>query len=1043
MFPVEVNLLGRFTVRRDGVEVDSTAFGGRRVRMLVRILAVQRGRVASRDALIEALWGEQLPADPATNLNVIVNRARRALGQPAAIVTEGGGYQLRSGPDIVVDVEQFQAHVAEASAAIARADHSAASEAAAAALRLWDDPLPEDAYADWARPYRDRFERLHQDALEVAAAALLSMDRPREAVALAADAVTRQPLREASRVLLMRAYAAAGDQAAAVAAYLDLRRMLADELGIDPSAEATDLYEHLLRGTLRAPATATSSSSPVHRLPLVGREGELEELLAAGREGRVALVSARSGGGKSRLLDAVSDRSDRTTLLARCLLPEREEPWSLARSLLRSPSATAIETGRTLDATTLAALTDVLPDLAAAGPPVDPQSRRALILRGAVRLLESTGPSLVLVDDLQWADSSSLQALAVLVGRTADVGIVLAYRPEEVEEDSSVAQFLSDLAESRPVEVPLGPLDADALQRLVSSPTVASALAEHTDGSPFAVVQVARELEREGSLRAKAAGGWDTIAEPASARVRELAHDGQRAAIWRQLERQRPEGRELAASLALLGRPAPLRLLTAATRIPTDGATKVVRDLARHHLVRHDSEGFRVDHDMVAETIRDRLPAVERARLHQQLANALERTDGPLDERARHLAGAGDKAAAASAYSAAARARLDLFANTEAQQLADEGLALEPEGEKRAPLLEVRGETRARRGDPGPAREDLRAALALTTSRPIRSRLLTRLAQLSLGAEDLLHAAELADMALAEAQDDPGARARALYARALVDMSLNGRERTEARLDEALALFTSNGDTAGMADILDARAMATFVDGDINAGIAQFDRAARLFTDSGNLLRVVTPRSTRGHGLLFAGRPEEGLSEVGAALDLARNLGYADGEAMARWHYAEALVACGRPDEGLEAAQEGLAIARRIAHRGWTAATLCAIGLCRHALDDPDAATEAFEECIAISGRMFWFRSWAGARLALVALGRDDWAGASRHVEDALAVGSGLTLYEARLAQCELAVRRGDEEAGTLIHRALEKAITGGHVSSAARLRQLRGQALS
>ena len=151
MSGVEVKLLGRFVVRRGGEVVDTTAFGGRRVRVLVRILAAQRGRVVSRDALIEALWGEQLPADPATNLNVIVNRARRALGEPDAILTEGGGYRLRAGPDIVVDIEQFQEHVADASAELARAGHAAAASAAAEALRLWDDPLPEDAYAEWAR----------------------------------------------------------------------------------------------------------------------------------------------------------------------------------------------------------------------------------------------------------------------------------------------------------------------------------------------------------------------------------------------------------------------------------------------------------------------------------------------------------------------------------------------------------------------------------------------------------------------------------------------------------------------------------------------------------------------------------------------------------------------------------------------------------------------------------------------------------------------------------------------------------------------------
>ena len=187
---------------------------------------------------------------------------------------------------------------------------------------------------------------------------------------------------------------------------------------------------------------------------------------------------------------------------------------------------------------------------------------------------------------------------------------------------------------------------------------------------------------------------------------------------------------------------------------------------------------------------------------------------------------------------------------------------------------------------------------ARTTSGPARSRLLTRLAQLTFGAEGLLRAAELADLALAEAGDDPRARAHALYVRALVDMNLDRKAHAETRFDEALDLFTSLGDAAGMADIVEARAMTTFGNGDITGGIEQFDRAARLFTDSGNLLRVVTPRSTRGHGLHFAGRPSEGLEETSTALDLSRRLGYAEGEAMVLWHHSEVLLGCGRAERG-------------------------------------------------------------------------------------------------------------------------------------------------
>ena len=256
---MEIDLLGRFAVRRGGRVVEAAEFGGRRVRQLVRILAAERGRVVSRDALIEALWGEQLPADPGTNLNVVVNRARRALGETDVLQTASGGYVLLDGTGVLVDVERFEELVTRARAARSRGDGVDAARAAGAALELWGEPLPEDAYADWARPHRDRLERLHQDALEIGADGLLATGHAREAVALAAQAVARQPLREAAYLLLVRAHAAEGDQAAAVAAYLDLRRMLADELGIDPSPEATAIYEQLLRGTLPA---RTESARP-------------------------------------------------------------------------------------------------------------------------------------------------------------------------------------------------------------------------------------------------------------------------------------------------------------------------------------------------------------------------------------------------------------------------------------------------------------------------------------------------------------------------------------------------------------------------------------------------------------------------------------------------------------------------------------------------------------------------------------------------------------------------------------------------------------
>ncbi len=90
-----LQLLGRFQVRRDGEEVPPAAFGGRKVRTLLRVLAVRRPDLVPHEVLAEALWPDQQPADPAANLAVLVTRARRALGVPEAVVT--GPRRLRAG----------------------------------------------------------------------------------------------------------------------------------------------------------------------------------------------------------------------------------------------------------------------------------------------------------------------------------------------------------------------------------------------------------------------------------------------------------------------------------------------------------------------------------------------------------------------------------------------------------------------------------------------------------------------------------------------------------------------------------------------------------------------------------------------------------------------------------------------------------------------------------------------------------------------------------------------------------------------------------
>ena len=298
---VHLQLFGRFQVRRGGQEVPAAAFGGRKVRTLLRVLAVRRPDLVPHAVLAEALWPDRLPADPAGSLGVLVNRARKALDDPMLIVTGLGRYALG---ECAVDLAQFRG-LAE-TARIAGEDHSAVLRACASALALWGEPLVEDTYADWAREERGRLHRARLELCERGARAALALGDPRRAVIWAGDVVAAEPLRESGVLVLAQAMAAAGDPAGALARISDLRAALADELGVDPSAEVTRLQLTLLRGEipavprLAAPAPIIVKASVFEDLDFVGRETQLDRLRAAVDSGELVTLAGPAGSGKSR-----------------------------------------------------------------------------------------------------------------------------------------------------------------------------------------------------------------------------------------------------------------------------------------------------------------------------------------------------------------------------------------------------------------------------------------------------------------------------------------------------------------------------------------------------------------------------------------------------------------------------------------------------------------------------------------------------------------------------------------------------------------------
>ncbi|HEY7104127.1 MAG TPA: BTAD domain-containing putative transcriptional regulator [Mycobacteriales bacterium] len=1038
---VEIRLLGRFRAAAGGRELPAAAFGGRKVRTLLAVLAVDRDRYVSHDALADALWPDAPPADPAGNIGVLVNRARRALGDSGLIRTGPRGYALdaRCG----LDTARFAAVVGQARRH--RPDRPALRCYQEALAGWTGPPLPEHADASWAREFRAALLGLRQAALEEAAGLAADLGELTLAVGYAEQAVAAAPLREVAALRLSRAHELAGDPAAAVDDLRQLRLRLRDELGVDPSAEVTDRYAELLDPTRRPPAVPPAAGE----LPFLGRSGQLTALLAAVRDPvpPVVTVAAPAGSGKSRLLAELAAAQDLPVLSARAYLPERAEPWSLARGLLRAALAADRDIAGALPAAAVPALLEVVPDLAEllpepAGRPLDPATRRALVLEGTVRMLVAAAPAAaaLALDDLQWADPDSLLVVADLLDRVPGLPAVLAYRPEEAPPDGPLRSALAGLADRRQVRpVALPPLAMADLGQILDA-EIARVVLAGTEGLPFAVAEVVRELTRSSTLtRGPGGGRWTAVSPDVAAReAAAIAGAGRRRRLLAQVERHPPADRTVLGLLSLLARQVPVGTLTTAAALPPETVLGSLSALSAAGLVRLGERGWATSHDLVRETVAADLADADRAQLHAQLAAALAGANADAVELAGHLAGAGDAEAAARQYATAAGQRVEGADDAGVAELVDAGLALADRGEPRNRLLEVRARLRARRGDLPGARSDLREALIAEPDLAARSGLRARLAMLYSGAEDLDRAAGLAELAVLDAGDDPAALARALEVAAIVDMNREEPDRSAQRFDRALELYRTRHDAAGAARILDGRAMATFLDGRIPAALELFSQVADLLTDSGDLLHVVTPASTAGHALVFGADPRAGLARTTAALELARSLGHAEGVTYALWHRSEALAALGDPDEAAGCAREALAVADRLGHRGWTATALRALGIALRTGGDLPGAAEAFRRSLeTASGGLTLFSSWAAAQLALTVIAGGDPAAAGPLVHRALTEGPALAQYEARLARAELACVRRRPEAAAIAADAARLARAGGHLASVPRLAEL------
>lgn len=297
---LEIRLLGPLQVGAHGRPVD---VNGPKRQALVAVLALHTDRVVAVDALIEALWDEDLPAAPRNAVQHHVTRLRTALG-PDAIVAGPEGYALKRA---TVDALRFEKLLAVGRGALRHGDARAAADTLARALALWrGSALHGLSETEWGSTEARRLEALRTDALEDGFEAALALGEHNEVVPAIRAALDENPFRERLWGQLMLALYRGGRQADALGTFQQARAVLSERLGLEPGPELQRIQRAILaHDPLIAAAVAVAArrrgNLPAPVNSFVGRREALVEIEQLVREHRLVTLTGPPGVGKSRL----------------------------------------------------------------------------------------------------------------------------------------------------------------------------------------------------------------------------------------------------------------------------------------------------------------------------------------------------------------------------------------------------------------------------------------------------------------------------------------------------------------------------------------------------------------------------------------------------------------------------------------------------------------------------------------------------------------------------------------------------------------------
>ena len=992
---LRVRLLGPFEI--EGVE--SQRLGSRKARTLLKILALARGRPVAVDFLVECLWPEGMPAQPAAQVAVLVSRLRAVLGTDR-LVRSDTGYALVAD---WLDVEAVGQLGEEAARRLSTGSHVLARTAANAALSLVRGALLEDEPdAPWAEPDRAAAARLVSRVHHTAAEAALATAAWADAAELGRRALDDDPYDEVALRLTMAALASSGRPASALAAYAEFRTRLGEELGVDPSPETETLHTAiLLEQPLGIPGG--DEPSPPRRLAesdsteavLPGRADELEVLDAAFARAanglELLVVDGEAGIGKTRLVRTWADQVEAaggTVLWGNCDEFGRSLPLQpvleAVRSHLRFLSTAELRAVLGPEATVVGPLLSVTDEPAAGIEWLGPADSAAQqVLFGAVLAVLgrlSRVPLALVLDDVHLADASTVAWLAFAGRRRDDVRALFVVTRRSGE----------GAALPPATTITLGPLDLEATEALVGA-------------------------ERAGELHARSGGNPLLLAELSAAEPGEELPASVVAIVTARCERMDVAAQTLRTA-AVIGPEIELDLLAAVLAKPPVELLDHLERGVDHRFLDERGGAFFFRHELVREALAAGTSLSRRLVVHRQAARALA-TRAQADPLAivYHAGLGGEDELAASALARAARIAFDRHDHPGAQRLLDEAVTRSDNAKIR---LE-RARVRLARGHYQAAAEDAGAALAQGAGA----------AGLELAGwaayyeRDFARALSLADDG-ARLADDPRVRAGCLALAGRIRHSQGDLVGADRRLSQAVEL--AHGPVAPLSSMwLGALRVHQ---GRPDEALDLLSSATRPGLSHGHPFAMVYAHLARGHAFALQARASEALAAfdaAGAEIDRQQGDRFAGRADNYRAWILRNLGADEEADElnrrALEAAQKG-GYAEATAH---ALLDLAESHLERGALEDAAALVERVNSL----GTGFVNRWRAdlrsrllSARLALAQGSFDEASALGAAVgEDARALGASRYVVLGRLVQARSRMAAGEpedlEEVGHLVDR--------------------------